>query len=108
MSLEIRIGRSENKSFRFRKYIMIVLLLLLLFYFAYQMMNGERGILALFDLTKKHRVLDQDIKKLENQKMLLEKNIYMLKPESLNLDLLDEQARRSLGYGKEGETVYLD
>ena len=84
------------------------LLIALSLYLVYQMMNGDRGVFALFKLSEKHNVLKQDINKLEKQKQSLEKKVYMLKPESLNLDLLDEQVRRKLGYGENGETVYME
>lgn len=100
--------QNNAKSVKYRRIITIILLISLSAYLVYQMMNGDRGFLALFKLSEKHRVLERDISNLDNQKQSLEKKVYMLKPESLNLDLLDEQVRRKLGYSKEGETVYVD
>ena len=109
MVIEVRNYFTQNnaKSVRYRRVLTIVLLLSLSSYLVYQMMSGDRGFLALFKLSEKHRVLEKNINNLDDQKQSFEKKVYMLKPESLNLDLLDEQVRRRLGYSKDGETVYM-
>ena len=91
-----------------KTFLTILVLIFITSYLLYQLFSGNRGILTLFKLSEKSDILKSEISKLENQKNTLEKKVKMLKPESLNLDLLDEQVRRKLNYGKEGETVYLD
>lgn len=93
---------------RSRRTYAIVGLVLVTCYLVYQLFSGNRGFLTLFTLSEKSTVLEREIRSLEIQHKELEKKVQMLKPESLNLDLLDEQVRRKLSYGKNGETVYLD
>ena len=38
----------------------------------------------------------------------IENRVNALKSESLDIDLLDEQTRRVLGYARNDETIYLD
>lgn len=47
---------------------------------------------------------DLDIVHAERLKM--ERNVRLMRDESLDLDLLDEQARRVLGYADKDERVY--
>ena len=95
-------------KFYFRKYIGLISILTIFAYFFYQMMTGDRGFLSLLELSKKYQTLKSDLTTLEVKKQDLTKKVNMLKPESLNLDLLDEQVRRKLGYSKEGETLFIE
>lgn len=99
---------NNPKSTKINKIFILFLLISLSFYIVYHLISGDRGFLSLFRLSKQYQILSQEIKTLEQQKQHLEKKVYMLKPESLNLDLLDEQVRRNLGYCKKGETVYIE
>jgi len=97
-----------GRALKSRKLFTIAVLVLITSYLVYQLFSGNRGFLTLFSLTEKSEVLEKEIKELESQHQNLEKKVQMLKPESLNLDLLDEQVRRKLSYGKEGEVVYVE
>ena len=83
-------------------------LLFIVGYLVYQLMTGDRGFLKLIELSKKRHALEKEITNLETKKQTLSQKVHMLKPESLNLDLLDEQVRRRLGYATEGETVFIE
>jgi len=97
-----------NSSFRKKKVATITLLAVLVFYLAYNILSGDRGVLSLFKLTEQHKTLHKEVKILEEEKRILQSKVNRLKPESLDLDLLEEQARKNLGYAKKGETVYIE
>jgi cell division protein FtsB len=91
-----------------RKTLTRTLVVLVLAYVVYQLLTGERGLIKFVAMTTKSRELKQEIADLERQKQELEKKVYGLKSQSLDLDLLDEQTRRNLGYSKQGETIYFE
>ena len=81
---------------------------MLIFYCLYQAINGERGISSLFYFSKKHNILKEEIEILRTERLDIENRVNALKSESLDIDLLDEQTRRVLGYARNDETIYLD
>ncbi|MCH9753738.1 MAG: septum formation initiator family protein [Alphaproteobacteria bacterium] len=98
----------RDSSFRIRKVIAILLLLTLIFYFLYNILSGDRGILALFELSERHKILQDEVQILEEERSILQNKVSRMRSDSLDLDLLEEQARKKLGYGRKGETVYVD
>lgn len=80
----------------------------LFFYFAYHLMHGDRGYFALRGLEEK---LAYSQKKLEDKKaerVALENRVKRLRPDSLDLDMVDERARVVLGFVQGDERVILD
>ncbi len=78
-------------------------------YFSSFTIFGEKGLIKLFIL--KQQIAEKSSLKHElNSKAAVKKNMVEgMKPESLDIDLLDEQARRVLGYaGKNEVVVYED
>lgn len=95
-------------SFSIRDNIVTFIVLLLLAYFSYHVISGDRGLLALRELSKK---VDDRKKKLDManaEKLELEHKVSLLRNNSLDLDMLEEQARRILGYVGKDEKVYHD
>ena len=74
-------------------------------YFIFFTIFGTKGLFELVSLRKK--IENKDITKQELQtKMEAKKNMVDgMSPESLDLDLLDEESRKVLGYVKKGEIV---
>jgi len=101
----INFGGSE---FRKRKIATILFFAALVLYFLYNIMGGDRGIIALFKLNKQHGALEQDVKTLSAEKIMLQDKVGRLKSDSLDLDLLEEQVKENLGYAKGNETVYME
>ncbi len=98
----------RKPTFRIRKIIAILLFFTLISYFLYNIISGDRGILSLFHLTEKHKVLRDEVDILEEEKRILQSKVNRMKPESLDLDLLEEQARKNLGYAQKNETIYVE
>lgn len=78
----------------------------LVFYLGYHTLQGNRGVINLFHLTKEKKNLVSDIEKLQGERDSKESKIKMLKPESIDADLLDEQVKRNLGYLNKNEEAY--
>ena len=77
----------------------------LIIYFAIKLFFGQKGILQLIEL--QGQIANQDLSKKELINEIKAKQIRVggMKSESLDLDLLDEQARKNLGYSSENEVV---
>ncbi|MBM3617866.1 MAG: septum formation initiator family protein [Alphaproteobacteria bacterium] len=90
-----------------KRYITAFIFSITVFYFAYHALNGERGIYAYFKQSRNLEVSQAELTRLTQQRAELEKRVHLLSNASLDLDLLDEEARRTLGSAKKGEVVVL-
>jgi cell division protein FtsB len=77
----------------------------IIIYFLSCFFFGQKGIFAYFSLQQK--IANHDLVKQElSNKMQVKKNMVEgMNVESLDLDLLDEEARRALGYSNKNEVV---
>ncbi len=76
-------------------------------YFAFYLVFGPRGLLSLERLESDVTVqasVHEDLKKTRES---LEANVRLMRPNSLDPDMADEQVRRILGYGKKDEVVIM-
>ncbi len=76
-------------------------------YFGYHMMHGGHGIKAWSEVEDKLETNQQQLAKLKGQQDTLEHQVALLRPESLDPDLLEEQARKVLGLANPNEIVVL-
>ena len=74
-------------------------------YFSYHILQGERGMFALIRTRKKTEEMEKTVAALEEEKESLSHNIYLLRPDSLDLDLLEERARIVLNYSDPGDII---
>lgn len=81
-------------------------LVMVIAYFSYHAISGDRGFLALLQLSQKVEHMQTDLDELKAERLSLEYRVKRLRTESLDLDLLDEQARSLLGYSAPDELVY--
>ena len=81
-------------------------LVLVMFYLCFHAVSGERGVFALFKETRKLDKIQSELAEVKAQHDALEHKVHLLSDNSLDLDLLDEQARRVLGMAGKDEIVY--
>jgi len=74
-------------------------------YFAFHAIRGERGIIALRQLSLQVDSAQQMYNKIKTQRKKLEHTVLLLHPDSLDPDMLDERARLMLNYGYENDIV---
>lgn len=86
-------------------FVTYFVLLALIIYFLICAAFGNKGLITYFSLKKE--IAKQDLTKQELQNKLQNKKNMVggMNQDSLDLDLLDEQARRSLGYSNKNEVV---
>jgi cell division protein FtsB len=68
--------------------------------------TGHQGLLAYVDLQAQEHVLEQRVDALEEERAALEARAARMRPETLDLDYLDERARLTLAAGDSEEIVF--
>ena len=68
--------------------------------------TGRQGLVAYVDLQAQERTLEQRVASLEEERAQLEARAARLRPETLDLDYLDERARITLAAGDSEELVF--
>ncbi len=76
-------------------------------YFLYHTVEGDRGWIAQIHLQNEVVAAENTLAKLKQERQALEHRVRLMRPESLDPDLLDEEARKTLNYSKPNELVIL-
>lgn len=90
---------------KLRNIVFPVAIVLLLTYFTYHIFQGQRGILAWIRLDKKLQEQEVALSGLTQEKEKLEREAYLLRPDSLDIDLLEEKSRQLLNFSHSNEVV---
>jgi cell division protein FtsB len=77
-------------------------------YFAYHLIQGDRGLIALSRLTKDIDRLESDVAVAKTDRADIERRTKLLRPNSIDADMLDERARAELGFSRPDEVVIYD
>lgn len=99
------LSRSVELRKRMPHAVIVLVGICVIGYFVYHVIHGDRGLVA-------WRVLDQDVAEarsdlatVRDERIALERRVRLLRIESLDLDMVDEWARRILNYGDSDEFV---
>lgn len=98
---------------RARKYIITRgqlvkgILISVLLYFVFHAIYGNRGILAYFNLQQKIDKAEEELENIRAERLEMEHKVKSLKSESLDPDMLDEHARKSLGVAGKKEEAFV-
>lgn len=74
-------------------------------YFAYHALSGSKGVWALYRLSGDIEQAQKQLDVVRADRLAMEARVKGLYVKSLDMDLLDEQARRQLGYASKDEVV---
>ncbi len=69
----------------------------LIAYFGYHAVQGDRGLIAWWNLRQEIEKTDYELAAVTAQRKRLEHRVSLLRPESLDRDMLEERARAMLG-----------
>ena len=98
-----------NKSVILKNKVILYLSFLITFfifiYLIYFLINGQRGVLKYFYLIKQNQEYTQKLNILNNENKYYIDRISRLQTNTLDLDFLDEQVRKKLGFIDKNETV---
>ena len=90
---------------RYRTIIVLLTCALGLIYVGYQSVQGERGLLGWIERSADVERNRAEVAALAEERRKLERRVSQLRSESLDLDLLDQEARRLLNLGHPDEEV---
>ena len=76
-------------------------------YLVFHAFNGELGLFALMHLNREIGEKRVELDALLEKKERLRRRVSHMQSDSLDLDLLEEQARKTLGYARPGEYVII-
>ena len=76
-------------------------------YFAYHLVEGERGLVAWLRVSQQVRDARATLAAAEAERSTLERRVELLRPEHLDRDMLDERARSQLNLVGPNETVII-
>jgi len=93
---------------RVRSTIGPLLGVLIVAYFAFHVVQGDRGLLAYVSLTKQIAQAETSETAIEAERELWENRVSLLRPDQLDPDMLEERARIMLNFGRYDELTILD
>ena len=76
-------------------------------YFAYHLVQGDRGLGAWLRLTQEMRVAKNNLAKVSSERGALDRRVDNMRPDHVDPDLLDEEIRRTLDLAAPNEIVIL-
>jgi cell division protein FtsB len=90
-----------------RKFDLIVMIVCtgLLGYFGWHGYYGPRSFDHRDALAAKAEVLDAKVTEIREQRQALERRVALMRPQSIDPDMLEELARSTLDFGKPGELI---
>ena len=98
-------GLAHEVKKRTRAAIAPFLLVLMVAYFGVSFVQGDRGLLAWIRLNDEIAVANADLGELRAERRRMEHRTQLLRPDALDLDMLDERARALLGFSHKDEIV---
>ena len=93
------------KSFKILEITLLTVCLILCLYFIIASFNGEFGVSAKYHLLAKEKVLANELNTINKETKIIKNRIKRLSNTSLDLELLDQQARIILGMIGEEEVI---
>ena len=76
-------------------------------YFSYHAVNGDFGMRALARMQAEEIALRQELDERRAERQAMELRVTLLRPESLDPDMLEERARETLNYAHPNELTIL-
>ncbi len=99
--------RLIEQRYVFRQNLITVIGVCLSFYFCYHLVAGERSYLRLVSLNHQISTTEQQYAMAARERADIEQKVVMMRPGSVNRDLLEEQSRKMLGFQYPSEKVLM-
>lgn len=95
------------KAKRLRHIVMTLIGAALVGYFLYHTVQGDRGLFAMLRMQGQLAQSEDTLRNLKSDREEMERRVQQLRPKSIDADLLDQEARRSLNFSKNKEIIIL-
>lgn len=99
--------RLIEKRYIVRQNLIAIIGICLSVYFAYHLVAGHRSALRLMSLETQIATQTDILAEKSTQRADLEEKVVMMRPGSIDRDLLEEQVRKTLGYRAAGEKIII-
>jgi cell division protein FtsB len=86
----------QRKQSKIRPLLLPVGCLFVLSYFAYHAVEGDYGLFALGKLKDRVAELESELDAVRAERAQMEAHVSLMRPESLDRDMIDERAREAL------------
>ena len=86
----------QRKQSKVKPLLLPVCCLLILGYFAFHAVEGDYGLFALGKLKDRVASLQSELDSVRAERVEMEKHVALMRPESLDKDMIDERAREAL------------
>lgn len=96
---------SETGWGQFGGALFAAVLIAMMGYLTFAALQGEHGLFRLFQIEAQATRLEAELEALKAQRAVVANKARGLAPETLDLDLLDEQARKVLGLARADEIL---
>ena len=100
-----------NKSVVLKNRVILYFSFLITFfiflYLVYFLVYGQRGLLQYFYLSKQNQEYNETLAQLTSENQYMSNQIKKLQPNTVDLDFLDEQVRKNLGFIEKNEIVII-
>ena len=100
-----------NKSVVLKNKIILYFSFLITFfiflYLVYFLVYGQRGLLQYIHLSKQNQEYKETLAQLTSENQYMSNQIKKLQPNTVDLDFLDEQVRKNLGFIDKNEIVII-
>lgn len=87
-----------QRRYIIRQNLIVLIGICLTVYFSYHTIQGNRSYLRLMSLNASISKAEEEHKILKSERESIEEKVVMMRPGSINRDLLEERARLVLGY----------
>ena len=99
----------QRKQSKIRPLLLPFSCLLIMGYFAYHAVEGDYGLFALGKLQGRASSLEEELRAARHEREKMESHVALMRPESLDKDMIDERAREALNMADAKDIViFLD
>lgn len=85
-----------------------MLLVFVIFYLCFHAVSGDRGMVAWFKANRQLDALQTELAEVREKRELISTHVDLLSGPQIDGDMLDEQARKVLGFAGRNEVVVLE
>ena len=99
----------QRKQSKVRPLLLPIFCLMVVGYFAYHAVEGDYGLFALGKLKEREALLEAELAAARAEREEMERHVSLMRPESLERDMIDERAREALNMADAKDLViFLD
>ncbi|WP_455475088.1 FtsB family cell division protein [Bartonella sp. B30(2025)] len=99
--------KQKRRSAKVR-FILPLITVGVLSYFGYHIYHGEYGLFSRSEVNRHIIELEEELHKAKNERMFMERRIFLLRDGHIEKDMLDEYIRKNLNFSKPNELTVLN